>query len=213
MINAGVDDAQLLRQLGIAPFEQRWPWIGGDLQTLRDTLRPVQLPPESGEPIEVDVPALASGAAGAGQLLALLDRPLHPPRALVLLLHGLGGSSAREGLRRMGLALQAAGYAVLRLNLRGADPGRHLAGGTYAARCNSDLLPVIAQARALAQDRPLLGAGISLGGTILLNACLEAPGVLSDRLVCWTRLCKGEVDAPLPLHSLVRPSAVQPPWS
>lgn len=183
MINAGADDAQLLRQLGIASFEQRWPWIGGDLQTLRDTLRPVQLPPESGEPIEVDVPALASGAAAAGQLLALLDRPLSAPRAVVLLLHGLGGSSAREGLRRMGLALQGAGFAVLRLNLRGADPGRHLAGGTYAARCNSDLLPVIARARALAQGRPLLGAGISLGGTMLLNACLEAPGVL-DGLFC-----------------------------
>ena len=183
MIRPGADDPQLLRQLGIASFEQRWPWIGGDLQTLRDTVRPVQLPPETGEQVLVDVPALASGAAAAGQLLALLDRPMQEPRALVLMLHGLGGSSAREGLRRMGLALQHAGFAVLRLNLRGADPGRHLAGGTYAARCNSDLLPVIARARALAQGRPLLGAGISLGGTMLLNACLEAPGVL-DGLFC-----------------------------
>ena len=183
MIRPGADEPQLLRQLGLTSFEQRWPWIGGDLQTLRDTVRPVQLPPETGEEVLVDVPALASGAAAAGQLLALLDRPMQEPRALVLMLHGLGGSSAREGLRRMGLALQNAGFAVLRLNLRGADPGRHLAGGTYAARCNSDLLPVIARARALAQGKPLLGAGISLGGTMLLNACLEAPGVL-DGLFC-----------------------------
>ena len=83
----------------------------------------------------------------------------------------------------MGVALQAAGFAVLRLNLRGADPGRHLAGGTYAARCNSDLLPVIARARSLAAGRPLLGAGISLGGTMLLNAALASPGVL-DGLFC-----------------------------
>ena len=72
---------------------------------------------------------------------------------------------------------------LLRLNLRGAEPGRHLAGGTYAARCNSDLLPVIARARELAAGRPLLGAGISLGGTMLLNACLASPGVL-DGLFC-----------------------------
>lgn len=182
------DNPQLLRQLGVVPYQQRFPWIGGDLQTLRDTLRPVALPPDRGEPIAIPVPALASGAAAAGALLAFLDRP-HPssdlpsalPRGLVLLLHGLGGSSRREGLRRLGLTLQANGFAVLRLNLRGADPGRHLAGGTYAARCNSDLLPVIQRARHLcaelvapARPVPLLGAGVSLGGTMLLNACMAS---------------------------------------
>ena len=122
---------QLLRQLGVVPYQQRFPWIGGDLQTLRDTLRPVALPLDRGEPVPIAVPALASGAAAAGELLAFLDLPLSsselastPPRALVLLLHGLGGSSRREGLRRLGLTLQANGFAVLRLNLRGADPGR-----------------------------------------------------------------------------------------
>jgi predicted alpha/beta-fold hydrolase len=179
----GVDNPQLRERLGVPSFEQRWPWIGGDLQTLRDTLREVDLPHDQGVPIEIPVPALPSGAAAAGSLLALLDQPEGDPKGLVLLLHGLGGSSSREGLRRMGVALQAAGFAVLRLNLRGADPGRHLAGGTYAARCNSDLLPVIARARSLAAGRPLLGAGISLGGTMLLNAALASPGVL-DGLFC-----------------------------
>ncbi|AII48773.1 alpha/beta hydrolase [Synechococcus sp. KORDI-52] len=179
----GGDHPQLLQRLGLPSFQQRWPWIGGDLQTLRDTLREVDLPHEQGVPIEIPVPALPSGAADAGALLALLDQPQGESKGLVLLLHGLGGSSSREGLRRMGVALQVAGFAVLRLNLRGADPGRHLAGGTYAARCNSDLLPVIARARTLAAGRPLLGAGISLGGTMLLNACLALPGVL-DGLFC-----------------------------
>lgn len=188
----------LLQQLGVAPYRQRFPWLGGDLQTLRDTLRPMALPPDQGQPLRIAVPALASGAAAAGQLLAFLDRPRplvssQPPKGLVLLLHGLGGSSRREGLRRLGLALQASGFAVLRLNLRGADPGRHLAGGTYAAACNSDLLPVLIRARELASDLaaatgsqrplPLLGAGLSLGGTMLLNAALSTPGVL-DGLFC-----------------------------
>ena len=186
LISKHPDNPQLLRQLGVVPYQQRFPWIGGDLQTLRDTLRPVALPPDRGEPIPIDVPALASGAAAAGQLLAFLDRPLSncdpdtgQPHALVLLLHGLGGSSRREGLRRLGNTLQHGGFAVLRLNLRGADPGRHLAGGTYAARCNSDLLPVIQKARQLCgelADRalPLFGAGVSLGGTMLLNACMAS---------------------------------------
>ena len=103
---------------------------------------------------------------------------------LPLMIHGLGGSSRRLGLRRMASALVHAGFGVLRLNLRGADPGRHLAGGTYAAECNSDLVPVIIRARRICDllgkqvdglkgALPLFGAGISLGGTILLNACLQ----------------------------------------
>ena len=197
----GSDNPQLLKQLGVAPFQQRLPWIGGDLQTLRDTLRPVKLPVDRGEPVRISVPALASGAAEAGELLAYLDRPLvsgdaaaaPAPKGLVVVLHGLGGSSRREGLRRLSISLQGAGFAVLRLNLRGADPGRHLAGGTYAAACNSDLLPVLRRARHMAaalaseaglpQPLPLLGAGISLGGTMLLNACLDQGGVL-DALFC-----------------------------
>ena len=40
----GVDHPQLRERLGVPSFQQRWPWIGGDLQTLRDTLREVDLP-------------------------------------------------------------------------------------------------------------------------------------------------------------------------
>ena len=188
------NNPRLLRQLGVRAYQQRWPWIGGDLQTLRDTIRPVPLPEDQGEPVRIAVPALASGAAAAGELLAFLDRPLPtpagdpvPPRALVLALHGLGGSSRREGLRRLGLTLQRQGFAVLRLNLRGADPGRHLAGGTYAAACNSDLLPVVRRARQLCRDLapsgsalPLFGAGVSLGGTMLLNGCLASSDARAD---------------------------------
>lgn len=185
--------------LAVAPFRQRLPWWGADLQTLRDTLRPVTLPPERGTPLELPAgrPPGVPPPAAPERLLGLLDPPLSAgeshgvahlnsaaePLALVVLLHGLGGSSSREGLRRLGWALQCAGFAVLRLNLRGADPGRHLAPGTYAADSNADLLPALAQARRLAAPRPLLGAGVSLGGTQLLNAALAAPGLL-DGVVC-----------------------------
>jgi predicted alpha/beta-fold hydrolase len=129
-------------------------------------------------PIPVDATPWQPG----GALLAQLDRPgTEPARALVLLLHGLGGSSRRRGVRRLAAALLQRRLAVLRLNLRGAGPGRlHLA-GTYAARCNEDLAGVLRWARRLATDLgpapdrpvPLLGAGLSLGGTILMNACLD----------------------------------------
>jgi predicted alpha/beta-fold hydrolase len=165
--------------LGLPPFQPRWPWWGADLQTLRDTIRPLQLPPERPTPLTV---ALGGGDA----LLALLDVPPRP-RGLVLVVPGLGGEAAGSGPRRLALALRQAGLATLRLNLRGAGAGRPLAGGTYAARCNRDLLPVLARARALAAELagsgpplPLAAAGLSLGGTILLHAC-QAEAEAADR--------------------------------
>mgnify|MGYP006273081239 CR=1 FL=1 len=78
---------------------------------------------------------------------------------------------------------------MLRLNLRGAGPGRALARGSYAAQCNRDLVPVLRQVRQLAAGLPLMGVGLSLGGTNLLNAVLHAerdaaPEALLDALVC-----------------------------
>ncbi len=200
------DDLQLdlLDQLGLSPFKERFPWLGGDLQTLRDTFVEDKLPPEDGQIIHIPVPKIPGDVLGEGYLIALLDRPPNSKRikGLVLMLHGLGGSSRRRGLRRMTFNLLEAGFAVLRLNLRGADPGRHLAGGTYSAKCSSDLEPVIQRARELCKELrtqedikenstlPLLGVGISLGGTILLNACLDLKNIsleyqhLLDGLVC-----------------------------
>ena len=172
----------LAAELGLPPFQARFPWWGGDLQTLRDTLRPAEPGPDQGERVLTDI--------GQGdQLVSLLDRPKQAPalgamggisqaKALVLVLHGLGGSSQAVGVRRLGQLLQREGFAVLRPNMRGAGLGRPLARGSYAAQCNRDLLPLLAQARQLADGRPLLAVGLSLGGTMLLNGCLaqDSPG-------------------------------------
>ncbi len=107
-----------------------------------------------------------------------------PARALVLIVPGLGGCADGPGPRRLALALQRAGFASLRLNLRGAGPGRPLAGGSYAARCDRDLLPVLERAHQLAGPLPLAAVGFSLGGTILLNACQANAGEALAALVC-----------------------------
>ena len=194
----------------VEPFRQRWPWLGPDLQTLRDSLRPEPLPADRGQPLLLPI-------GGGDRLLALVDPPLAdpllvepgltdlpqaqgepaPPRGLVLVVHGLGGDSGRQGVRRLALVLQQAGFAVWRLNLRGAGPGRPLARGTYAAACSRDLLPVLAQARTQAAGRPLLAVGLSLGGTVLLNALLDQPDGL-DGLACVSspldmEACSGQI--------------------
>lgn len=177
------------------PFRQRWPWIGPDLQTIRDSVHPERLPADRGRPWTVALPT-------GGSLLLLEDRPAPTQtlRGWVLVVHGLGGSSGRPGVRRLALTLQEQGFGVWRLNLRGAGQGRGLATGTYAAACNRDLLPVLAAARLRAAGLPLLGAGLSLGGTVLLNALLEQSDGLYA-LACVSSpldldACARQIDAP-----------------
>ncbi len=167
-------------RLGLTPFRERSPWLGADLQTLRDTLRPQRFPPERAEPVTIPLP-------DGDQLAGRLDWPADTgPRGLVVVVHGLGGSCDGPGPRRLAIVLRGRGFAVLRLNLRGAGSGRSLARGTYCARCNGDLWPALAWARQRAGSLPLYGAGISLGGTVLLNGCLDpaGPAGLLDGLVC-----------------------------
>lgn len=189
--------SQLLRRLGLAPFRERFPWLGADPQTLRNTLRPAKAEPETGQSLQFSLPA-------GDRLLARLDLPGlgMSPQGLVVVVHGLGGCSDDGGQRRLGKALRHLGFAVVRLNLRGAGPGRPLARGTYAANCSRDLLPVLGECRRLARDlapsaarMPLGAVGLSLGGTVLLNALLDREGLdppLLDGLVC--------ISSPLDLH-------------
>ncbi len=185
----------LLSDLGIRPFKERIPWIGADLQTLRDTFASDELPDINSSEIRIKVPPLKSREKGGGHLVAYLDKPSSSSsiNGLVLLLHGLGGSTRRRGLIRMASALVQSNFAVLKLNLRGADPCREFVDGTYAAECNSDLIPVLMRAREISyqlteeyqssKNISVFGAGISLGGTILLNACMCDESLL-DGLVC-----------------------------
>ncbi|MFN7677181.1 MAG: YheT family hydrolase [Cyanobacteriota bacterium] len=165
--------SSLLQALRFPDFRQRFPWVGPDLQTLRDTLRGSPFPEVPGSTLVFRLPE-------GGRLLARLDHPgAGPPLGVVFVLHGLGGGSDALGPRRLARSLGAHGFTVIRLNLRGAGPGRDLAPGTYAANCTRDLLPVFAQCRRLAtewaagrQSLPFAAVGISLGGTVLLNALL-----------------------------------------
>ncbi len=192
---------KFLKQSGIKPFKERLPWLGGDLQTLRDTFIEEKLPNDNGTKIYIPIPSLNTGYCQKGILVGLLDLPRNKDtlNGLVLMLHGLGGSSQRQGLRRMGDVVLNANFAVLRLNLRGAGIGRSYAPGTYCASCNNDVIPAIIYARKICDllksnynykgKIPLYGVGISLGGTILLNACLERNPTkteeqLLDGLVC-----------------------------
>lgn len=151
-------------------FRPRPPWLTGDLQTLRNNLRRPYHDLTAWPETPVELP-LADGSSD--RLLGYLHRPrAKTPRGLVVLLHGLTGCADSTYIRSTAQHLLRNGYAVLRLNLRGAGPGRRLARFQYHAGRTADLRDALSGLRA---HEPALAAGgvfavgYSLGANMLLK--------------------------------------------
>lgn len=150
-----------------AAFQDRAPWWGGDLQTLRNFCFVNDPQFESRSSV---LEFLASDGSG-DRLLGSLEEPQSPCRMspLVLLIHGLTGCEDSHYMRESARFHLTRGRTVLRLNLRGAGPARTVANGYYHAGCAVDIRDVLA---GLDDDRTRTGVfaiGFSLGGNILLN--------------------------------------------
>ena len=155
-------------------FKDRAPWWGGDLQTLRNVvMRWPQALPGRASSLEFD---LADGSGD--RLLGTLSEPeaLDAQSPLVVLIHGLTGCEESDYMRESARFHLARGRPVLRLNLRGAGPGRRRAKNYYFAGCFPDIQSVL---EGLAPSRTANGVfliGYSLGGNVLLNWLGRAQG-------------------------------------
>ncbi|MBO8206732.1 alpha/beta hydrolase [Prochlorococcus marinus XMU1406] len=167
------------------PFREVLPWIGGDLQTLRDTFVIDFGKSKKNKKIFFPIHKILSKKFECDYLLGFLELPenLNSLRGFVIVTHGLGGSTKRFGLRRISRKLVNNGFGVLKLNLRGSGSARYLAKGNYCARCSSDVISAINHFKKFINlefkdlikmnNLPIYGVGLSLGGTILLNSCLD----------------------------------------
>lgn len=169
---SGASHAPGATTAGQAGFRPRWPWFGGDLQTLRNTvLGPVAAPQAVATRLSIPLP-------DGDVLTAALDRPARDGgAALAILIHGLTGCEDSHHVRATSAALLAAGIPVIRLNLRGAGPSRATCAGMYHAGRSADLASVLAaldDVLAAAQSTDLAGrarvaVGYSLGANMLLK--------------------------------------------
>jgi len=153
--------------LALPAFEERWPWLGGDLQTLRNFLRRlrIDLSEHRAERIE-----LSLDGPGGDRTSATLHWPRERrPRPLVLLIHGLTGCEDSAYMRATAAALLRAGHPVLRLNQRGAGPSRLSCRERYHAGRSEDLARAIAGLPPRASALGILAVGYSLGGNLLLK--------------------------------------------
>ncbi len=149
-------------------FRPRFPWWGGDLQTVASRLlAPVEdLAPHAAERLRFELPD------GTGDtLLAMLHRPAMPRAGapLVLLIHGLTGGEGSRYMLTMARLMLERGYRVLRLNLRGAGPSRALCSGHYYAGRSQDFRLLLSLLPPNLVCDGLVAVGYSLGGAMLLK--------------------------------------------
>ena len=159
-------------------FVPRPPWIGGDLQTLRNVLRP---PGEILAPWPGEEMRFAMKDATGDELIGMFHRPgaererLTEDRGqpLVLLLHGLTGDQDSTYMRVTARELLMAGYSVLRLNWRGAGPTLGKTRSFYHAGRTDDLFAVIGNMSGALAGNGIAAIGYSLGGNVLLKYLAE----------------------------------------
>jgi len=171
--------------LNIEKFNEVFPWIGGDLQTIRDSLCIDFKLAANSEKVFIPINNNCSNNYIKDYLLGFLEFPNNCiPKGLVIITHGLGGSTKRFGLRRISKKLLDEGYIVFKLNLRGAGSGRYLSNSNYSAKCSKDIISVVGYLRNKFEEEkktyklndnyfPIFAIGLSLGGTIFLNACID----------------------------------------
>lgn len=176
------------------PFRPRPPWLGPDLQTLRNTVRP----PTPNLAAYASERLLLPMADGSGDhLAALLQRPRAPRRPLVILIHGLSGTEESAYLQTAAATLLAAGHPVLRLNLRGAGASRPHCRLQYHAGRTGDLRDALAGLDASVVGDGIFLVGYSLGGNMLLKFLAEHGGA-------FPILAAATVSAPIDLAAASR---------
>ena len=166
-------------------FRPRWPWIGGDLQTLRNTF--TYSPPDF-SPFPAQRLHLPLTNDAGDRLWALLNRPREDQRKpTVVLVHGLTGSEDSRNIMTSAAHHLRCGYPVVRLNLRGAGPSQGKCTGHYHAGRSADIRAALAVLPPELKAHGLLLAGVSLGGNVVLKFMGENDGtgnIIAAASVC-----------------------------
>jgi len=97
-------------------------------------------------------------------------RACHPT---LLLLHGLEGSSQSVYLRGTALKAFAAGFNVVRINMRNCGETEHLAPTLYNSGMSGDIRAVVSELVARDKLAAIFLAGFSMGGNIILKLAGE----------------------------------------
>ncbi len=186
-----------------AAFSPRFPWLTGDLQTIRDTLR--RDPPETGAFSRLWL-ALPDGDA--------LAAAWHEGqgRETVVLIHGLTGCEDGVHIRRSAAFWRRRGHGVVRLNLRGSPPSLPRSRRPYNAGAGEDIVEALRRLPEAARAPGLVLIGVSLGGTQLLDALAREGDAPSLPLVAAATVCAPVDLAPVSARMMAPRNALYHAW-
>ncbi|WP_262693953.1 YheT family hydrolase [Kordiimonas aquimaris] len=144
-------------------FKARFPWVGGDLQTLRNSLvgAPRTLEPDARLHTPIDV--------GAVSVAANYAKPDKSPVKNLVLVHGLGGAEDSSYMVSATRFFLNKGFHVFRMNYRGVGPSAVHSSAPYSAGLTNDLRAVIAHVSNENTEAPVVIMGFSLGGQLALR--------------------------------------------
>jgi predicted alpha/beta-fold hydrolase len=155
---------QSTSQQDFPDFRERAPWIGCDLQTLRNYLRGGAPELPGGERLWLAMP-------DGDKLAARLDEPFvaEPAKPLVVVVHGLAGCESSCDTVATARHLVSEGWSVLRLNLRGSEPSRSSSCGRYHAGKTEDLEAALHALPPKLAKRGIFLVGHSLGANLVVK--------------------------------------------
>ena len=139
------------------------------------------------------------------QILVHSQHPEGPPKADLILVHGLEGSSDAGYARSLAQSALEAGFAVHRLNMRSCGGTEAVSGTTlYHSGQTADLLSV---ARSLRKEGagPIYFVGFSLGGNVVLKLGGELGESASD-IAAGIIAVSAPIDLAACVRQLLRPS-------
>jgi uncharacterized protein len=151
------------------PFRPRFPWRGRDAQTLKNFLTGPRPSARERQAKRLDF-AMLDGTGD--RLSGALSLPAEPGagKPLLILIHGLSGCEESPYMLESARCFAAAGYPVLRLNLRGSVPTQAHCREHYHAGRDADLVAVLGL---LARREEAAGGfvlmGFSLGANMMLK--------------------------------------------
>jgi len=176
------------------------PWLRNPhVQTLSASL-PLWAPPRS-FPFEPEHARIPLPGGGSLHATACWQRAAEP-RAAVVLVHGLGGTSQSRYVVRAAVALYRAGFHVACLDLRGVGEGVLDAPAIYHAGLTED--PRVAAA--WVASRPLVSGVVVVGFSMGGHVAVRLAGELGDSEGDGGRHVRGVVaiSAPLDLQTVSR---------
>lgn len=158
--------------MAFPPFRRALPWVGGDLQTIRNTVTKAEdntrtLPSE-----RIKLPM--NDGTGDSLLGLLSNQNSKTTLPLLILIHGLTGSETSRNIVVSAMHFASLGFPVLRLNLRGAGASLGLCKEHYHAGRTQDLSAALTALPKSISRNGFVMVGVSLGGNTLLKFAAEA---------------------------------------